>query len=116
MNTVPADLVTQVQDDYLAYSMSVIVGRAIPSLTDGLKPAARRILAAMKSLGLRPDGRYMKSARVEGEVMGKYHPHGSAYGTIVTLAAPWNNLLPYLDGQGNFGDSTCSAAASRYTE
>ena len=116
MNTVPADLVTQVQDDYLAYSMSVIVGRAIPSLTDGLKPAARRILAAMRSLGLRPDGRYMKSARVEGEVMGKYHPHGSAYGTIVTLAAPWNNLLPYIDGQGNFGDSTCSAAASRYTE
>jgi len=116
MNTVPADLVTQVQDDYLAYSMSVIVGRAIPSLTDGLKPAARRILTAMKWLNLKPDGRFMKSARVEGEVMGKLHPHGSAYGTIVTLAAPWNNLLPYIDGQGNFGDSTCSAAASRYTE
>ena len=106
----------QVQEDYLAYSMSVIVGRAIPSLTDGLKPAARRILTAMKWLNLKPDGRYMKSARVEGEVMGKLHPHGSAYGTIVTLAAPWNNLLPLIEGQGNFGDSTCSAAASRYTE
>ena len=112
----PTDLVTQVQEDYLAYSMSVIIGRAIPSLTDGLKPAARRILTAMKWLNLKPDGRYMKSARVEGEVMGKLHPHGSAYGTIVTLAAPWNNLLPLIEGQGNFGDSTCSAAASRYTE
>jgi DNA gyrase subunit A len=116
MNTVPTNLVTQVQDDYLTYSMSVIVGRAIPSLTDGLKPAARRILTAMKWLNLKPDGRFMKSARVEGEVMGKLHPHGSAYGTIVTLAAPWNNLLPYIDGQGNFGDSTCAAASSRYTE
>ena len=114
--TFSVSLSSQVQEDYLAYSMSVIVGRAIPSLTDGLKPAARRILTAMKWLGLRPDGRYMKSARVEGEVMGKLHPHGSAYGTIVTLAAPWNNLLPFVDGQGNFGDSTCSAAASRYTE
>ena len=116
MNMTPTDLVTQVQEDYLAYSMSVIIGRAIPSLTDGLKPAARRILTAMKWLNLKPDGRYMKSARVEGEVMGKLHPHGSAYGTIVTLAAPWNNLLPLIEGQGNFGDSTCSAAASRYTE
>ena len=113
---IPTDLVTQVQEDYLAYSMSVIIGRAIPSLTDGLKPAARRILTAMKWLNLKPDGRYIKSARVEGEVMGKLHPHGSAYGTIVTLAAPWNNLLPLIEGQGNFGDSTCSAAASRYTE
>ena len=70
----------------------------------------------MKWLNLRPDGRYMKSARVEGEVMGKLSPHGSSYGSIVTLAAPWNNNLPYVDGHGNWGDSTCSAASSRYTE
>ena len=72
------NLTTQVQSDYLAYSMAVLVGRAIPSLYDGLKPVHRRILTAMKWLNLRPDGRYMKSARVEGEVMGKLHPHGSA--------------------------------------
>ena len=64
----------QLQQDYLAYSMAVVVGRAIPSLTDGLKPAQRRVLTAMKWLGLRPDGKYMKSARVEGETMGKLHP------------------------------------------
>ena len=110
------NLVSQIKSDYLAYSMSVIVGRAIPSLTDGLKPAQRRILAAMKWLGLRPDGRYMKSARVEGETMGKLHPHSGAYGVMVTLAAPWNNNLPLIDGQGNWGSSVDGAAASRYTE
>jgi DNA gyrase subunit A len=70
----------------------------------------------MKWLNLKPDGRFMKSARVEGEVMGKLSPHGSSYGSIVTLAAPWNNNLPYVEGQGNWGDSTCNAASSRYTE
>ena len=110
------NLVSQIKSDYLAYSMSVIVGRAIPSLTDGLKPAQRRILTAMKWLGLRPDGRYMKSARVEGETMGKLHPHSGAYGVMVTLAAPWNNNLPLIDGQGNWGSSVDGAAASRYTE
>jgi DNA gyrase subunit A len=110
------NLVSQIKDDYLAYSMSVLVGRAIPSLTDGLKPAQRRVLTAMKWLGLRPDGKYMKSARVEGETMGKLHPHGGAYGVMVTLAAPWNNNLPLIDGQGNWGSSVDGAAASRYTE
>jgi DNA gyrase subunit A len=110
------NLVNQIKGDYLAYSMSVIVGRAIPSLTDGLKPAQRRVLTAMKWLGLRPDGKYMKSARVEGETMGKLHPHGGAYGVMVTLAAPWNNNLPLIDGQGNWGSSVDGAAASRYTE
>ena len=110
------NLVSQIQSDYLAYSMSVIVGRAIPALTDGLKPAQRRVLTAMKWLGLRPDGKYMKSARVEGETMGKLHPHGGAYGVMVTLAAPWNNNLPLIDGQGNWGSSVDGAAASRYTE
>ena len=110
------DLAQTVQDDYLRYAMSVIVGRSIPSMTDGMKPVQRRILAAMKMLNLRPDARFMKSARIEGEVMGKYHPHGSSYGAIVTLAAPWNNNLPLVDGQGNFGSSTDGFAAARYTE
>ena len=112
----PVNLVKQLQSDYLAYSMAVLVGRAIPSLTDGLKPAQRRVLTAMKWLGLKPDGKYMKSARVEGETMGKLHPHGGAYGVMVTLAAPWNNNLPLIDGQGNWGSSVDGAAASRYTE
>ena len=115
-NYIPTDLTSQIQEDYLAYSMSVIVGRAIPRLTDGLKPAQRRVLAAMKGLNLRPDGKYMKSARVDGETSGKYHPHGGAYGVMVTLAAPWNNNLPLIDGQGNWGSSVDGAAASRYTE
>jgi DNA gyrase subunit A len=110
------NLTSQLKDDYLAYSMAVLVGRAIPSLTDGLKPAQRRVLTAMKWLGLRPEGKYMKSARVEGETMGKLHPHGGAYGVMVTLAAPWNNNLPLIDGQGNWGSSVDGAAASRYTE
>ena len=113
---ITTDLKQQVESDYLSYSMAVLIGRAIPSLTDGLKPAQRRVLTAMKWLGLRPDGRYMKSARVEGETMGKLHPHGGAYGVMVTLAAPWNNNLPLIDGQGNWGSSVDGAAASRYTE
>ena len=112
----PTNLTKQVQDDYLAYSMAVLVGRAIPSLYDGMKPVHRRILTAMKWLNLKPDGKYMKSARVEGEVMGKLHPHGSAYGAMVTLAAPWSNNVPLIDGQGNYGSSVDGAAASRYTE
>ena len=116
MNDSATNLVSQLKDDYLAYSMAVLVGRAIPSLTDGLKPAQRRVLTAMKWLGLSPSGKYMKSARVEGETMGKLHPHGGAYGVMVTLAAPWNNNLPFIDGQGNWGSSVDGAAASRYTE
>jgi DNA gyrase subunit A len=114
--TTNVSLASQVQEDYLAYSLAVIVGRAIPSLTDGLKPSQRRVMTAMKWLGLRPDGKYMKSARVEGETMGKLHPHGGAYGVMVTLAAPWNNNLTLIDGQGNWGSSVDGAAASRYTE
>jgi DNA gyrase subunit A len=110
------NLVSQLKDDYLAYSMAVIVGRAIPSLTDGLKPAQRRVLTAMKHLNLKPDGKFMKSARVDGETTGKYHPHGGAYGVMVTLAAPYNNNVPYIDGQGNWGSSVDGAAAARYTE
>ena len=115
-NDTPTSLTKQIQSDYLAYSMAVIIGRAIPSLTDGMKPVQRRILTAMEWLRLKPEGRYMKSARVEGEVMGKLHPHGSSYGAMVTLAAPWNNNLPLIDGHGNWGSSTDGAASSRYTE
>lgn len=115
-NLLSTDLARQVQDDYLNYSMAVIIGRAIPSLTDGCKPVHRRILTAMKWLNLKPDGRYMKSARVEGEVMGKLSPHGSAYLSMVTLGAPWNNNLPLIDAQGNWGSSVDNAASSRYTE
>jgi DNA gyrase subunit A len=114
--TISTNLVRQVEDDYLAYSMSVLLGRAIPSLTDGLKPVQRRILTAMEWLGLSSNGRYMKSARVEGETMGKLHPHGGAYGAMVTLAAPWSNNLPLITGQGNWGSSVDGPAASRYTE
>jgi len=113
---ITTNLANQVQEDYLAYSMAVIIGRAIPSLTDGLKPAQRRVLVAMKNLNLRPDGKFMKSARVDGETSGKYHPHGGAYGVMVTMAAPWNNNLPLIDGMGNWGSSVDGAAASRYTE
>lgn len=114
--TVGTEIAQQLKEDYLAYSLSVIVGRAIPRVTDGCKPIARRIFTAMKMLNLKPDGRFMKSARLDGEVLGKYSPHGSAYGAIVTLTAPWNNNYSLIDGQGNFGDSTSQFAAARYTE
>jgi DNA gyrase subunit A len=109
-------LTQEVQTDYLNYSLAVLIGRAIPNLYDGLKPAARRVLTAMRWLNLKPEGRYMKSARVEGETMGKLHPHGGAYGVMVTLAQPHNNQIPLIDGWGNWGSSTDSAAAARYTE
>lgn len=115
-NNINVSLAQQVQEDYLAYSLSVIVGRAFPRYTDGCKSISRRIMTAMKWLNLKPEGRYMKSARVEGEVMGKLSPHGGSYSSIVTLAAPWNNMVPLVDGHGNWGSSTDSAASSRYTE
>lgn len=115
-NTINVNLAQQVQEDYLAYSLSVIVGRAFPRYTDGCKTISRRIMTAMRWLNLKPEGRYMKSARVEGEVMGKLSPHGGSYSSIVTLAAPWNNMVPLVDGHGNWGSSTDQAASSRYTE
>ena len=115
-NYIPTNLTSLLKEDYLAYSLSVIVGRAIPRYTDGCKPIARRIFTAIKMLNLKPDGRFMKSARLDGEVLGKYSPHGSAYGAIVTLTAPWNNNYSLINGHGNFGDSTSQCAAARYTE
>jgi DNA gyrase subunit A len=115
-NITPVDVVKEMKTAYMDYSMAVLVGRAIPDLYDGLKPVTRRILTAMKWLGLKPDGRYMKAARVEGETMGKLHPHGGAYGAMVTAAAWWTNNHPLVDGWGNWGSPTDGAAAARYTE
>ncbi len=115
-NITPVDVVDEMKTAYLDYSMAVLVGRAIPDLYDGLKPVTRRVLTAMKWLGLRPDARYMKAARVEGETMGKLHPHGGAYGAMVTAASWWTNNHPLIDGHGNWGSPTDGPAAPRYTE
>ncbi|MEI7655482.1 MAG: DNA gyrase subunit A, partial [Actinomycetes bacterium] len=107
------------QRSYLDYAMSVIVSRALPDVRDGLKPVHRRVLYAMYDGGYRPDRSYNKSARVVGEVMGNYHPHGDSaiYDTLVRLTQPWILRYPLVSGQGNFGSpGNDSAAASRYTE
>lgn len=109
-------LASQVKEDYLAYSMAVLVGRAIPDLYDGLKPVQRRVLQTMQEEGLAPDKRYVKCARVTGLTMAYYHPHGGAYGSLVNMATPWNNNIPWVDGHGNFGSSVDGPAAERYTE
>lgn len=104
---------------YIDYSMSVIVGRALPDVRDGLKPVHRRILYDMMQLGVTPDKPHRKSARIVGDVLGKYHPHGdsSVYDAMVRLAQPWNIRYPLVDGHGNFGSvDGDSAAAMRYTE
>ena len=107
------------EDSYLRYSMSVIIDRALPDVRDGLKPVHRRILYTMGEQGLRPGGKFAKSARIAGEVMGKYHPHGDSaiYDSMVRLAQDWTMRYPLVDGQGNFGSMDGDpAAASRYTE
>ncbi|QIM20729.1 DNA topoisomerase IV subunit A [Phycicoccus sp. HDW14] len=103
---------------FLEYSYSVIYSRALPDARDGLKPVQRRILYGMSELGLRPDRPHVKSSRVVGEVMGKYHPHGdqAIYDALVRLAQPWTMRLPLVDGHGNFGSLDDGPAASRYTE
>src|SRR5678815_3574817 len=95
----------QMKTAYIDYSMSVIVGRALPDIRDGLKPVHRRVLYAMNELGLDYGKPYKKSARIVGEVMGKYHPHGdkSIYDTMVRMAQEWNMRYTLVDGQGNFG-------------
>ena len=100
----------------MAYSMAVLLGRAIPDLYDGLKPAQRRVLQTMFEESLLPDKRYVKCARVTGLTMGYYHPHGDCYGTLVNMATPWNNNVPWVDGHGNFGSTVDGPAAARYTE
>jgi len=104
-HVVPRDIEEEIKDSYLSYAMSVIVGRALPDARDGLKPVHRRILYAMKDLGLEHNKPYKKSARIVGECLGKYHPHGdmAVYDTLVRLAQDFSMRYPLVDGQGNFG-------------
>src|SRR5665811_819741 len=97
------DLQVEMARSYLDYAMSVIVGRALPDVRDGLKPVHRRVLFAMYDGGYRPDKGYYKSSRIVGDVMGKYHPHGDTaiYDTVVRLAQPWSLRYPLVDGNGN---------------
>lgn len=116
---VPVYIEDEMKASYLDYAMSVIVGRALPDVRDGLKPVHRRILYAMQDLGLASNRAYKKSARVVGEVLGKYHPHGDAavYDSMVRMAQDFSCRYPFLDGQGNFGSVDGDAAAAmRYTE
>ncbi|MDR1799104.1 MAG: DNA gyrase subunit A [Bifidobacteriaceae bacterium] len=115
----PVDLQTEMRRSYLDYAMSVIVGRALPDIRDGLKPVHRRVIYAMYDGGYRPDRAFSKCTRVVGEVMGQYHPHGDTaiYDTMVRLAQDWSLRYPLIDGQGNFGSpGDDGAAAPRYTE
>jgi len=117
--TEPVDIQVEMQRSYIDYAMSVIVGRALPDVRDGLKPVHTRILYAMYDGGYRPERGYSKCARVIGEVMGQYHPHGDSaiYDALVRLAQPWAMRMPLVDGQGNFGSpGNDPAAAHRYTE
>ena len=116
--TVNAEISTEMQKSYIDYAMSVIVSRALPSVEDGLKPVHRRILFAMKQMGL-DKGPTKKSARIVGDTMGKFHPHGDAaiYDSLVRMAQDFSLRYPLIKGQGNFGSlDGDSAAASRYTE
>ena len=122
LNTVsisPIDIEKEMKKSYIDYSMSVIVGRALPDARDGLKPVHRRILYSMFENGITNDKPYKKCARVVGDVLGKYHPHGdsSVYDALVRLAQDFTVRYPFIDGHGNFGSiDGDSAAAMRYTE
>jgi DNA gyrase subunit A len=115
----PVPIEEEMRKSYLDYAMSVIVGRALPDIRDGLKPVHRRVLFAMHELGLNWNRAYKKSARVVGEVLGKYHPHGDApvYEALVRMVQEFSLRYPLVDGQGNFGSIDGDAAAAmRYTE
>jgi DNA gyrase subunit A len=115
----PVDIQDEIQRSYLDYAMSVIVGRALPDVRDGLKPVQRRILYSMLESGLRPDRPHRKCAAAVGEVLKKYHPHGdqSVYDALVRMAQNWSLRVPLVDGHGNFGSPEGDpAAAYRYTE
>ncbi|MEL1233970.1 MAG: DNA gyrase subunit A, partial [Candidatus Neomarinimicrobiota bacterium] len=118
-NTLPRDIVDEMKESYLNYSMSVIVSRALPDVRDGLKPVHRRILYGMSELGSSWNRPYKKSARIVGDVLGKYHPHGdsSVYDALVRMAQDFSMRYELVDGQGNFGSiDGDNAAAMRYTE
>ena len=119
LNMQPVNIEEEMKRSYLDYSLSVIIGRALPDVRDGLKPVHRRILYTMQQMGLRPGGATRKCARIVGEVMGKYHPHGNlaVYDALVRLAQPFAMRAPLVDGQGNFGSVDGDPpAADRYTE
>src|ERR1700674_3836433 len=119
LNIQPVNIEEEMKKSYLDYSMSVIIGRALPDVRDGLKPVHRRILYTMQQMGLAPNRPTRKCARIVGEVMGKYHPHGNlaVYDALVRLAQPWSMRYPLVDGQGNFGSVDGDPpAADRYTE
>src|SRR6186713_2438649 len=116
---IPINIDEEMRSAYIDYSMSVIVSRALPDVRDGLKPVHRRVLFGMLDLGLNNNKPYKKSARIVGEVMGKYHPHGDAsvYDTMVRMAQDWSLRYKLIDGQGNFGNQDGDQpAAMRYTE
>src|SRR5665647_3082647 len=116
---IPINIEEQMKTAYIDYSMSVIVSRALPDVRDGLKPVHRRVLFGMSELGNFSNRPYKKSARIVGEVLGKYHPHGdsSDYYAMVRMAQLWSLRYPLIDGQGNFGSvDGDSPAAMRYTE
>ncbi|WP_339865187.1 DNA gyrase subunit A [uncultured Algoriphagus sp.] len=118
-NIIPINIEEEMRGAYIDYSMSVIVSRALPDVRDGLKPVHRRILFGMQELGVLHNKSYKKSARIVGEVLGKYHPHGDSavYETMVRMAQPWSLRYPMVDGQGNFGSvDGDNPAAMRYTE
>src|SRR5215217_108015 len=118
-NIIPINIEDEMRGAYIDYSMSVIISRALPDVRDGLKPVHRRVLYGMSDLGVNYNRAHKKSARIVGEVLGKYHPHGdsSVYNTMVRMAQPWSLRYPLVDGQGNFGSvDGDNPAAMRYTE
>src|SRR5215475_13236329 len=118
-NRVLVNIEDEMKRSYMDYAMSVIIGRARPDVRDGLKPAQRRVLYAMRQMGLASNRAYRKCAKIVGEVIGKFHPHGDvpAYDTLVRLAQDFNMRYPLVDGQGNFGSiDNDPPAAMRYTE
>ncbi len=118
-NIIPINIEDEMRGAYIDYSMSVIISRALPDVRDGLKPVHRRVLFGMQELGVNYNKPYKKSARIVGEVLGKYHPHGDAsvYDTMVRMAQDWSLRYTLVDGQGNFGsvdgDYACSDAIHR---
>ena len=114
----PIEIQEEMESSFLDYAMSVITARALPDARDGLKPVHRRILYGMDGLGARPDRSHMKCARITGDVMGKYHPHGEGaiYDSLVRMAQDFSLRHPLVDGHGNFGSPDFGPAASRYTE
>src|SRR6201985_1094129 len=118
-NIEPRGLEEEMRSAYLDYAMSVIVGRALPDVRDGLKPVHRRVLHVMNEMGLRPNRKHVKCAQIVGEVMGKFHPHGDSaiYDTLARMAQDFSMRYPLVDGHGNFGNiDGWGAAAMRYTE